>query len=223
MRHCAALLLLVSALLPGCGLTNTVWRGGPRGEGTPHVDWVNLSPGGDVLLHYTEVAYGRRWGIGFFEPEAQASSLVIQVPSIEMERLLARGRASGAIAEVSAEEVQKFLRLNQPGSPHRGGHVRFSIESHRGAHAVVFAYPHPGRDGPVEGRRGEEATVRFHLPGGRTPKALSPALRVLLTPPAAIADAAADAVVIVTAPVWFPVLCVLISQMDIRVPTGGHL
>jgi len=221
MRRCAALLLLVSASLPGCSLTRRVWQGAITREVPGTVDEVVVSPKGDVSLRYSAQLLEVHWGIGLFGGLVVDGGgiRVILVPRSDMERLLARKR-TGAIPEVSGEELRTFLLSSSglSGTPD-GARVKSSQEAD---HAVVFAYPRLSRDGQGgESRRGEEETVRFHLPKGTTGKPPSLAVRALLVPPAAIADATVDVVtvaaVIVTAPVWVPM-----KLLGLAIERKGH-
>jgi hypothetical protein len=219
MRPCAALLLLVSASLPGCGLTRTVWQGAFAREVPGFVKEVVVLPDGDVFIRYpARCSQVYEAGTGFLQPEVGTISLdrAIQVPASDMARFLGR-KGTGTIPEVGEKELRKFILPSPSHSPY-GAPVKFRQQPDD---ALVFAYPRLGRDGQVgEPRRAEDVTVRFHLPVGLAGARRSLVVPVLLTPPAAIADAAFDAVVIVTAPVWFPIWYFWLSKIEFN-PAGG--
>jgi len=110
MRPCAALLLLVSASLPGCGLTKTVWRTAAAPECPVRAHDVLVSPKGAVRLSYSAQRC-ETWGIGFIGPLKRGGAVtvdrVIRVRPSEMERLLAREGRSATV-EVSGKELQKL-------------------------------------------------------------------------------------------------------------------
>ena len=191
---------------------------------------VLVSPKGDVSLCYLVQRYELVDGLGFGQPSAHHfwDNRFILVPRSDMERFLAR-EGKGAMPEVGGEELRKFLvpSLSRPPDasrvafsqvpdpdrgipalPARDVLLSSACQARLIALTVVFAYPRPRRDDRAgDRRRAEEVTVRFHLPKGPTAKPSSTIVRALLTPPAAIADATVDAVLIVTAPVWYPIGC----------------
>jgi len=236
MRRCAALLLLVSAWLPGCRLTRTVWRAGNAVEVPTPVSEVVVSPNGDVSVLYAACRYELRWGIGFIEPRevhvpSRSPDRVILIPRSEMERVLARTER-GLFPELSGEELRKFL-LPSPSARPEGASVRpevyymarpscgavlLGMEPLEALHVagVSFSYPRPSRNGKGGGARPlDEVTVRLIPPSELTRNTASVAVRVLLTPPAAAADVASDAFLLP----WVVLRGMLLSAM--RSASGG--
>ena len=107
--------------------------------------------------------------------------------------------------------------LRAPWGTKSPDHPGFRIVDGTGGRGIEFAY---GKKGETDGGEGpgkaKEVTVRMLIPGRDSPAVRGYPLRVLLTPPAVLVDAAKDvpavalvAATVVTAPVWVPILWIL--------------
>jgi len=244
MRRCAALLLLVSASLPGCGLTGYVWTGVVREDPLP---WqmplsVRVSPEGDVVIVY--------WA-GADTPDTLEDALEVMgwltqgkppytgflarrglvVPAAEMQRLLS-ARSGAAVTVVREEDLAKFVRPADPQSRRnfeessvpglaqwpevlRGPCPAGRDQTEARSFKIQFAYGRRGETHVGEGPgKAKEVAVQMNLPTRSSAAVRSYPLRVLLTPPAVLADVGKDATLgavhVVIAAVSLPVFVLLI-------------
>jgi len=255
MRRCAALLLLVSASLPGCagrGLTGWVWTGvvheEPQIGGCPLR--VRISPDGDVAVLY--LAWVKRphslgeklefmgWLTHGTSPSPtpiyDMAGRGLVVPAAEMQKLLAAG-SGGAVVVVGGQGLAKFVRpadprsmrnfkeSSVPGLAHWPEVLRHTwppaarqVEAR--SDKVQFAYAKRGEADVSEGvGKARTVTVQIDPPTRSRPAVRGLPLRLLLTPPAVLADAGKDAAIgaymvpiVLTAPVWVPFFLLTVKR-----------
>jgi hypothetical protein len=200
MRAPAIIAALLISACTGCGVTAALWRHGH--EGPLAAEGLRVSERGDVRLDYT----------ARIPNPADGSHLKVHralvVPAADMEKLLLE-EGVGTIALIHGKQLTRHVFPRQATS-------QFDVKAIPGggpewrpaslARSDTFAEFTYVRTGQQSASIPSEMAVIFELP---TRSALTPTdywRRVLLTPPAAVGDAALAAAVIVSAPVWLPVV-----------------
>ena len=197
MRRVAGCVALALAACPGCALTQRVWSG--EEEKPRQCWWVWVSPRGDVLVPYTAGVRLRPEGVGLFWDEGLSvdAGRALVVPAGAMERLLARQRGQ-APAVVSARHLRRYVHPRSPGSLEDGAlePLAGALQSWRQQEArkepgggIAFTYSVAAETDAIQapgGRR--EIKVVLTLPERSSLTLGTVPIRILLTPPAFVAD-----------------------------------